>query len=169
MPDTSRHLYALSIGSNRPLSARLTPPRLLAEAVRRIGTLGDVVALSPTIETPPLGPSRRRFANAALLVDSALPPPAMLAALQGIETGLGRRRFQRWGARRLDIDIILWSGGRWRGRDLIIPHPAFAQRDFVLRPLSAIAPDWKCPPSGQSVRHLHALLRKASYHRATKG
>ncbi len=45
MPDTSRHLYALSIGSNRPLSARLTPPRLLAEAVRRIGALGDVVAL----------------------------------------------------------------------------------------------------------------------------
>ncbi|WP_376786411.1 2-amino-4-hydroxy-6-hydroxymethyldihydropteridine diphosphokinase, partial [Sphingobium yanoikuyae] len=69
----------------------------------------------------------------ALLVASALPPPVLLAALQGIETGLGRRRFQRWGARRLDIDIILWSGGRWCSRDLIIPHPAFAQRDFVLR------------------------------------
>ncbi|MGA1852928.1 2-amino-4-hydroxy-6-hydroxymethyldihydropteridine diphosphokinase [Sphingobium yanoikuyae] len=169
MPDTSHHLYALSIGSNRPLSARLTPPRLLAEAVRRIGALGDVVALSPTIETPPLGPSRRRFANAALLVASALPPPVLLAALQGIEAGLGRRRFQRWGARRLDIDIILWSGGHWRSRDLLIPHPAFAQRDFVLRPLGAIAPDWKCPPSGHSVRHLHALLRKASYHRTTRG
>ena len=92
MPDTSRHLYALSIGSNRPLSARLTPPRLLAEAVRRIGALGDVVALSPTIETPPLGPSRRRFANAALLVDSALPPPVLLAALHHRDrTGEGQR------------------------------------------------------------------------------
>ncbi|WHO40845.1 2-amino-4-hydroxy-6-hydroxymethyldihydropteridine diphosphokinase [Sphingobium sp. AP49] len=169
MPDTSRHLYALSIGSNRPLSARLTPPRLLAEAVRQIGALGTVRALSPTIETPPIGPSRRRFANAALLVDSALPPPAMLAALQGIETGLGRRRFQRWGARRLDIDIILWSGGRWRSRDLSIPHPAFAQRDFVLRPLLAIAGDWKCPRSGHSIRHLHALLRKAAHHRTARG
>ena len=169
MPDTSRHLYALSIGSNQSLSARLTPPRLLAEAICRIETLGGIRAVSPTIETPPLGPSRRRFANAALLVDSALPPLSMLAALQGIETSLGRRRFRRWGARRIDIDIILWSGGRWHSRDLIIPHPAFAQRDFVLRPLATIAGAWRTPPFSHSVRQLLGRLQKAAPLAATRG
>lgn len=161
MPDTSRHLYALALGSNRPLSARLTPTRLVREATAHIAELGQVVGLSPLIHTPPLGPSQRVFANAALLLDSALPPDVLLARLQAIETALGRRRHRRWGARRIDIDIILWSGGRWRSRGLQIPHAAFRLRDFVLRPLLAVAPGWRDPVTGRSVRQLHACLHKA--------
>ena len=108
-----------------------------------------------------MGPSRRVFANGALLMESDLPPDAMLTHLQRIERDLGRRRFRHWGARSVDIDIILWSGGRWDSRALHIPHPAFRQRDFVLTPLCAIAPGWRDPISGLSVRHLHARLRKA--------
>jgi 2-amino-4-hydroxy-6-hydroxymethyldihydropteridine diphosphokinase len=154
------HLYALALGSNRPLSARRTPPRLLAEAVALIGAQARVLAVSPTIPTPPLGPSTRIFANGALLVESALPPPAMLAFLQSVETRLGRRRHRRWGARSIDIDIILWSGGIWRSRTLSIPHAACRSRDFVLTPLLAVAPDWRDPQTGLAVRHLHARLQK---------
>ncbi|WP_313801907.1 2-amino-4-hydroxy-6-hydroxymethyldihydropteridine diphosphokinase [Sphingobium sp.] len=156
-----RHIYALALGSNRSLSARQTPARLLKDAVRLIAELGTVSAVAPIMMTPPIGPSRRKFANSALLVESSLPPETMLLRLQAIEHGLGRQRFIRWGARRLDIDIILWSGGRWNSRSLHIPHPAFRDRDFVLAPLHSVAPGWRDPVSGLSVRHLRARLRKA--------
>ncbi|WP_022682640.1 2-amino-4-hydroxy-6-hydroxymethyldihydropteridine diphosphokinase [Sphingobium bisphenolivorans] len=156
------HIYALALGSNRPLSARQTPARLLDEAARLIGDLGDVLAVAPVAITRPVGPSQRLFANGALVVRSCLAPEDMLHALQRIERSLGRRRYRRWGARRLDIDIILWSGGRWNSRRLAIPHPAFRVRDFVLGPLVSIAPRWRDPVSGFSLRHLQAHLRKAA-------
>lgn len=160
MTDTS-HIYALALGSNRPLSARRTPARLLGEAAALIGAKARLIAVSPIFATRPIGPSARRFANAALLVESALPPPAMLAWLQGIEARLGRRRYRRWGARSMDIDIILWSGGVWRSRTLVAPHPAFRARAFVLDPLVAIMPGWRDPVTGLTVRHLRARLQKA--------
>jgi 2-amino-4-hydroxy-6-hydroxymethyldihydropteridine diphosphokinase len=168
MADTT-HLYALALGSNRPMSARRTPPRLLEEAATLIADRAEVRAVSPTILTPPLGPSTRLFANGALLVESSLPPPAMLVFLQSVETRLGRRRHRRWGARSIDIDIILWSGGKWRSRTLTIPHPACRTRAFVMTPLLTIAPDWCDPVTGLAVRHLHARLQKATPKRATRG
>lgn len=158
----SPQLYALALGSNRPLSARLTPTRLLHAATTLIGKQARVLAASPILSTPPLGPSARRFANGALLVESTLPPPAMLAFLQSIENELGRRRYRRWGARSVDIDIILWSGGRWASRTLTIPHAAWRVRSFVLTPLLAVAPNCRDPRTGLSVRHLHARLQKAA-------
>lgn len=158
----SGHLYALALGSNRPLSGRRTPARLLEEGAAMIGALGNIQAVAPMIATRPVGPSSRMFVNSALLVESGLPPFEMLERLQGIERKLGRRRFLRWGARRMDIDIILWSGGRIDSRHLQIPHPAFRNRVFVLRPLLAIAPGWRDPHSTLSVRHLFARIRKAT-------
>ena len=155
------HLYALALGSNRPLSGRRTPARLLAEATACVAELGEVHAVAPTIMTPPLGPSLRFYANSALLVASPLEPEEMLTRLQQIERQLGRRRHRRWGTRSMDIDIILWSGGRWISRSLHIPHPAFRARAFVLRPLGTIAGHWRDPVSGRSVRHLHHQLQKA--------
>ncbi len=160
MADTSTHIYALALGSNRPLSARRTPARLLDEAVALIGQHMRVIAVAPTIKTPPMGPSSRVYANSAMLVESPLSPPALLALLQSIEHRLGRRRYRRWGARSVDIDIILWSGGTWRNRLLTIPHIAFRQRAFVLTPLVAIAPRWRDPLSGLNICHLHARLQK---------
>ena len=155
------HHYALALGSNRAQSAARPPRRLLAEATLLIAQLGEVRAVAPTITTPPIGPSLRRYANGALLVESPLAPEAMLAALQAIERRLGRRRHRRWGMRRMDIDIILWSGGRWNSKVLHIPHPAFRARAFVLTPLRAIAAAWRDPVSGLTVRQPDARLRKA--------
>lgn len=166
---SSGHLYALALGSNRPLSARRTPARLLDEAVAMIGALGEIRAVAPMIATRPVGPSSRMFTNGALLMESALPPLEMLRRLQDIERRLGRRRFLRWGARSMDIDIILWSGGRIDGGRLKIPHPAFRDRLFVLTPLLAIASQWRDPHSGLSVRHLIARIRKATPRMRSRG
>ena len=164
MPKTSLlHFYALALGSNRALSTIRTPPILLQEATAGLAKLGRVVATAPIILTAPLGPSLRRFANGAILLESKLPPNEMLKAINALEDQLGRRRRRRWGDRSMDIDIILWSGGRWESRKLHIPHPAFRHRDFVLSPLLAVAPKWRDPLTGLSIRHLHARLQKATY------
>jgi 2-amino-4-hydroxy-6-hydroxymethyldihydropteridine diphosphokinase len=80
----------------------------------------------------------------------------MLAALKAIERAMGRRGGRRWGARVIDLDIVLWSGGRWRTRTLVVPHPAFRARAFVLRPAAAIAPRWRDPVTGRTLAQLAA-------------
>lgn len=153
------HRYAVALGSNRPLSRGLPPPAILESAFTALDEAPlRLLARSRIIVTPPLGPSRRRYANAAALVETALPPHAMLDRLQAIEHRFGRRRFRRWGARTLDLDLLLWSGGAMRGRNLTIPHAALADRAFVLRPLREIAPGWRVPGSGLTVRQLAARL-----------
>lgn len=149
-------IYAIGIGSNRP--GRHGSP---ADEVRAaIAAIGDVVAQSPVIASAPLGPSIRRFANAAILIASDEPPPALLARLKRIERAFGRRRGRRWGARVIDLDILLWSGGRWRERRLVIPHDGLIGRGFVLAPLARIAPRWRDPVTGRTIRQLaHAVDR----------
>lgn len=149
-------IYAIGIGSNR--RGRHGAPALEVRAA--IDALGNVIATSPIITTPPLGPSIRRFANAAVLIASTESPPALLARLKRIEAAFGRRRGRRWGARVIDLDILLWSGGTWTDPRLTIPHRDLRRRGFVLHPLAAIAADWRDPVSGRTVRQLaHAVDR----------
>jgi 2-amino-4-hydroxy-6-hydroxymethyldihydropteridine diphosphokinase len=152
--------YAIAIGSNRP--GRHGPPE--AELRAAIAALAPVVAVSRFFPTPPLGPSSRRFANAALILDSAEPPRALLARLKEVERDFGRRAGRRWGARVIDLDIILWSGGVWSDAVLTVPHPAFRQRRFVLDPLASLVPSWRDPATGLTVRQLmvraHAVDRR---------
>lgn len=149
-----RTTYVVAVGSNRP--GRHGGPRAeVAAALDRLDGLA-----SPILMTPPLGPSSRTFANAVALVRSERTPPEMLAWLKRIEADFGRRPGRRWGARVIDLDLILWSGGAWSSPGLTIPHVAYRQRTFVLAPLAALAPDWRDPLTARSVRHLLALLTR---------
>ncbi len=150
----STHHYAIALGSNR--RGRHGSPR--QELAAAVAAIGGVVAQSRAIETAPLGPSRRRFANAAILVESAETPPELLARLKQIERSFGRRRGRRWDARVIDLDLILWSGGAWSSPGLTIPHPLFRQRDFVLHPLASIVPEWRDPLTARTIRQLAARL-----------
>jgi len=152
----TRTSYAVAIGSNRR-GRHGSPEREVAAAA---AALGRVSARSRVIRTAPLGPSNRRFANAVVLLESDEAPPALLARLKAIERDFGRRRGRVWGARVIDLDIILWSGGAWGENRLTVPHPRFRERDFVLAPLLEVAPRWRDPVSGLSVRQLAARLRR---------
>ncbi|MDB5707758.1 MAG: 2-amino-4-hydroxy-6-hydroxymethyldihydropteridine diphosphokinase [Sphingomonas bacterium] len=147
--------YAIAIGSNRPGLHGRPEAELRAALV----ALEPLVAASPVIATAPLGPSSRRFVNAVAIVDSAETPPAMLSRLKAIERAFGRRPGRRWGARVIDLDIILWSGGIWTDAVLTVPHAAFRTRRFVLDPLDMLVPAWRDPVTGLTVRQLAARAR----------
>ncbi|MGI8943736.1 MAG: 2-amino-4-hydroxy-6-hydroxymethyldihydropteridine diphosphokinase [Qipengyuania sp.] len=159
------HRYLLSLGSNMR-AAQIGGPREVigaAVAALEVETL-RLLARSPILGSEPIGPSRRRYANAAVVVETAWGPPELLDLLHRIERAFGRRRTgQRWRARPLDIDIVLWSGGIWVSEDLAIPHPHFRERAFVMRPAAQIAPHWHDPISGLTLRQLERrLARRAS-------
>ncbi len=154
-------LYAIGLGSNRR-HVRYGDPRAVLLAALAALENDDIEAIdaSPIVTSNPLGPSRRRYANAVALVASELSPPEMLERLQEVEASFGRRTGQRWGPRTLDLDILLWSGGAWSDGTLTVPHPAIERRDFVLGPLRAIVPEWQHPLTGRSVRQLAVRLMR---------
>ena len=158
MPD-SPHLYAVAIGSNRRHGRFGLPAAVVEAAIARLDADFDLFDAAPIILNKAVGGAGRDFANSVALVSSDLEPAAMLAALKRIEREFGRRPGRRWGERVLDLDLAGWDGGRFRGRGLTIPHPRLAERDFVLGPLAAIAPEWRIA-GPLSVRHLLSRLGK---------
>ncbi len=154
------HLYAIGIGSNRRHGRFGRPAGVVGAAIARLDEDFGLFNASPIVLNPALGRAGREFANAVALVESRLDPPSMLEQLKAIEREFGRRRGRRWGSRVLDLDIVAWSGGKWRSRALTIPHPGLEARSFVLGPLAAIAPSW--PVRGAfAARHLaHRLARR---------
>lgn len=118
-------------------------------------------AVAPPIETDPVGPSLRRYANSAAVIATALEPGELLALLKRIEHQFGRRaRGQRWSSRVIDLDIVLWSGGSFNAPALTIPHRLFRTRDFVLGPAQAIASRWRDPITNLTMKQLHARLTR---------
>mgnify|MGYP006173209437 CR=1 FL=1 len=157
MAETS---YAIALGSNRPHGRHGAPKEVVRAAIGALGALGRVEAVSTIRATPALGPAGRSFANAVAILAADLMPDALLAALKRIEREFGRRGGRRWGPRVLDLDIILWSEGAWGGPGPVVPHPEFRRRGFVLDPLAEIAPDWRDPLTGLTVRQLGVRLRR---------
>lgn len=152
--------FAIALGSNRRHVRHGPPDAVLRAALTALAQLGPVTRASRIHATPALGPAGRSFANAAAILESDLSPPELLYALKSLERRFGRRPGRRWGPRVLDLDIILWSGGAWRGPRLRIPHPEMRRRPFVLAPLAEIAADWRDPLTGFSVRQLVHRLRR---------
>jgi 2-amino-4-hydroxy-6-hydroxymethyldihydropteridine diphosphokinase len=157
--------YAIALGSNRRHGRHGAPAGVLRAAMGAMRDAGlTIEATAPILHSVAIGPAGRGFANSAAIVSTPLDPPALLALLKRIERAFGRRRGQRWGARVVDLDIALWSGGRWpvgprraaAGR-LAVPHVQLAHRDFVLVPLARIAANWREPWRGRSVRQLLGL------------
>ena len=151
------HSYIVALGSNMRVPGIGGPVRVIDAARDALGE--GLVARSRCIASRPLGPSRRLYANAAALVETPADPPAFLAQLHAIERAFGRRRRgARWRARPLDLDIVLWSGGLWQSPDLVIPHRAFRERGFVLRPAAEVASGWRDPVTGLTLRQLSSRV-----------
>ena len=109
------------------------------------------VAASSLLVTKPFGVlNQPDFVNAAAVIDTALPPEALMHKLHMIERAAGRRRGRRWGSRTLDLDLLEYHGLARLGSPnalklLRLPHPGITERGFVLAPLVEIVPHWKHP------------------------
>lgn len=152
-------LAAIALGSNldSALGGRETN---LREAVKRVGALGEVRAVSSFYDTEPVGyVDQPRFLNGALLLATNLPPEDLMRALLAVERAMGRDRKGAVpkGPRVIDLDLLLYGDRAMQTDDLTLPHPAMHEREFVLRPLAEIAPEMRHPVLGLTVR---AMLEK---------
>ncbi len=156
MSEASKHRYLVALGSNRRLPGIGGPRAVLDAAVGALAAEGwEIETVSGWVSSEPQGPSLRRYANGAAVIGGVFDPPEALASLQDVERAFGRdRRGQRWRSRTLDLDIVLWSGGAWHSPGLSIPHPLFRERCFVLGPAAKIAPGWRDPATGHTLRQL---------------
>lgn len=147
--DRSRGRVLVALGSN--VGPREGHLRAAVSALRAWPPV-DVRRVSPVYETSAVGPRQRDFLNAALELRTGLAPGALLAALKCLETALGRRARRRWGPREIDLDLLFYGSLRKKSDGLEVPHPRWAERKFVLKPLADIAPGFRDPVSGRSVR-----------------
>lgn len=105
-----------------------------------------LTGLSSLYRSTPVGPAGQPdYLNAVAQLDTGLTPHDLLAALQGIENAHGRERLVRWGARTLDLDLLLFGNDSILTTTLVVPHPELTKRNFVVVPLLEVAPDTRLP------------------------
>ncbi|MBR2207703.1 MAG: 2-amino-4-hydroxy-6-hydroxymethyldihydropteridine diphosphokinase [Synergistaceae bacterium] len=136
------------------------------DAVEKLKTLGSVVAVSKIYETKPWGGVEQPdFLNACVRVEREkfIEPLDLLKIVKNFENELGRVKSVRWGARKIDIDILLIDDMIYQSEELNIPHINLPDRLFVLEPLSEILPSgWRHPENNLSVEEMINFLRKSN-------
>ena len=155
----SHSLVYVGIGSNLD-----NPLGQVNQAVSRLDQLPEctVTAVSPWYGSTPVGgePDQPDYVNGVVCLKTTRQPNDLLTALQAIEYAQGRKRETRWGARTLDLDILLYGNLVTTDPQLTIPHPRLSIRPFVLYPLADIAPKLVLP-GGVTVASLLAGLDTA--------
>ena len=156
-------LCYLGLGSNLR-----SPQRQLRQAVSLIRNIPQTAMIkqSPLYASRPYGvPSQPRYTNMVVALHTKLPPRQLLSYCQGIEHQQQRVRKKHWGARTIDIDILLYGHLILTTHSLTIPHPHMLKRDFVLQPLLAIAPKQRMPDGTLCSTHLHNCAPYVIAHR----
>jgi len=162
------HLAAIALGANLP-SPSGPPEQTLSAAIDDLAGAGVIVARSSLYRTEPVGVANQPpFVNAVVTLATDLDPEALLDLLLAIERRSGRDRASGApnGPRTLDLDLLLIDDLVVSSPRLTLPHPALADRRFVLAPLCEIAPDLRHPILDKSMAELLAALPEEGPNRA---
>jgi 2-amino-4-hydroxy-6-hydroxymethyldihydropteridine diphosphokinase len=153
---------AIALGSNLGDSRSI-----LNGAIDRLRSQPQIalIAVSSWYLTAPVGPPQPDYLNGCATLQTSLEPLDLLTTLQAIETEFGRVREQHWGARTLDLDLLLYDDRIIDTPSLQVPHPRMTERAFVMIPLAEIAPDWIEPRSGYAIADLCDRLEYAGVER----
>ena len=150
---TAKETVYLLLGSN--LGDRLQVMRAASELIDM--QIGSIVSSSSIYETAPWGVlDQPSFLNQVLEVETEMAPEEVLRIILDIEHELGRVRYERWGARVIDIDILYFDSLILDTARLTIPHPRLHERRFTLAPLAEIAPNFIHPVLDKSSEQLMA-------------
>ena len=107
---------------------------------------GHIIKYSSRVETAPWGNTEQdSFINQAILIETRTNPEPLLQTLLDIETKIGRERREKWGPRKIDIDILYYEQWIVKQENITIPHPYMQDRRFTLVPLQEISPHWVHP------------------------
>ena len=150
----------LALGSNMG-----TPKENLDRAVAALKTIGTVKEVAPYIVSKPEGYSNQAdFVNTVLIMDTNLEPMPLLKTLKNMEKELGRTPSFPNGPRIIDLDILFYDNKvifeDTPEYTLFIPHPRIEEREFILKPLSYILPDFVHPKLGKPIYLLYRALMK---------
>lgn len=150
----------ISFGANLG-NARATIEQAHELLQRELSATPLTFRLSRLYNTPPVGgpTGQPPFLNAVAAVETSLSPWEVWQAVRSVEQLLGRERFKRWEARRIDLDILLFDDVRIWTPQLKIPHPRMCMRRFILEPAMELAADWVDPVSRRSIGELAKALR----------
>ena len=138
-----------------------SPKQQLLNAIQSIDnqTTINLLRTSPFYQTQAIGPGDQPdYINAAIKIETSLSAHQLLLALQNIENQQGRVRKERWGARTLDLDILVFDQLIENSEQLILPHPRAHERAFVLAPLNDLDPNLVIPKRG----NISSLLANCS-------
>lgn len=119
--------------------------------------IGNLIQISPLYITKAWGKTDQPdFLNQVLYVETLFTPLMVFQKIQAIEKQLGRIRYEKWGPRSIDIDILFYDTDIIQTPSLHIPHPEIPNRNFVLKPLLDVAPTWKHPQLQLQIKELWA-------------
>jgi 2-amino-4-hydroxy-6-hydroxymethyldihydropteridine diphosphokinase len=146
----------IGIGSNLG-----DPMKNCLEAVERIKRLPecDFMGISKWYRTEPVGVDGQNwYMNGAVCISTKLGAPELMKKLLAIEADMGRVRKEKWEARIIDLDILLYSDEIIHEKGLSVPHPLMSERRFVMAPMVDLAPDLLCPLRGKTMIELLAEI-----------
>jgi 2-amino-4-hydroxy-6-hydroxymethyldihydropteridine diphosphokinase len=141
------------------LGSNIEPRHLFLETARQHlkENALNIICRSSLFETAAWGKQDQpNFLNQAIAVETNLSPPELLRIVKAIETATGRQQRETWGAREIDIDILLMENVVWKDDTLQVPHPLLHQRRFALTPLNEIAATAFHPILNQTISTLLA-------------
>ncbi len=147
------HIAFIGFGSNLE-----QPTQQVKRALETLSTHKAIIVLqsSPWYQSKAIGPGQQPdYINGAVKIQTTLDPYALLEQLQKIENQQGRQRLVYWGARTLDLDLLLYEKKSINSNTLQLPHPEMHKRNFVLFPLFDIAPELILP-NGNTIANLIA-------------